>query len=53
MKRLVLVAVVAGVTYVVVTHLRNRGKNLDASGNGSLGDGARRAIDDATERIGV
>jgi len=53
MKRLVLIAVAAGVAYVVVTHLRNRGTNLDASGNGSPGDGARRVVDDATDRIGV
>ena len=51
MKRLVLIGVAAGVTYVLVTHLRNRGKDLDVSGNGSLGDGARRAVGEATERI--
>jgi len=53
MKRLVLLGAVAGIAYVVVTHLRNRGKSADVSGNGSLGDEARRAVDDATERIGV
>jgi hypothetical protein len=53
MKRLVLIAVAAGVTYVLVTHLRNKGKNLDVSGNGSLGDGARQAVDDVTDRISV
>jgi hypothetical protein len=53
MKRLVLVALAAGVAYVVVTHFRNRGKDRDASSNGSLGEGARRAVDDATDRIGV
>ena len=53
MKRLVIIAVAAGVTYVLVTHLRNRGRNLDVSGNGSLGEDARRAVDGATDRIGV
>lgn len=53
MRRLVLVALVAGTAYVVVTHLRNRGRGQDVSGNGSLGEGARRAVDDATERIGA
>ena len=53
MKRLVLIVVAAGVAYVLVAHLRNRGKNLDVSGNGALGDDARRAVDGATDRIGV
>jgi hypothetical protein len=53
MKRLVLIAAVAGVAYIVATHLRNRGKGLDGSDNGSLGDGARGAVDGATDRIGV
>lgn len=53
MKRLVLIAVAAGVTYVLVSHLRNRGKDLDVSGNGSLGGGARRSVDGVTERIGA
>ena len=52
-RRLVLVALAAGVAYVVVTHFRSRGKDRDASSNGSLGEGARRAVDDATDRIGV
>jgi len=53
MGKLVLVALAAGFAYVVVTHLRNRGKNVGASDNGWLGDDARRAVDDATERIGA
>jgi len=53
MKRLVLIAAAAGVAYVVVTHLRNRGRHQDVSGNGSLGQEARRAVDGATERIGA
>lgn len=53
MRKLVLVAVAAGVAYVVAAHLRNRGRARDVSANGSLGEGARRAVDGATERIGA
>ena len=53
MKRLVLIAVAAGVAYVLLTHLRNRRRNPDVSGNGSLGDGARQAVGDVTDRAGV
>lgn len=52
-RKLMLVAVAAGIAYVVVTHLRNRGRSAGASANGSLGEGAWRAVDDATERTGV
>ncbi len=55
MTKLVLLAVAAGVAYVLVSHLRNRGKAQGdaSSSNGSLGGEAHRAVGDVTERIGT